>query len=102
MMELVDAQRRAAQYPDTFELPRRGVLDRLKPGAFVKVCAEFPQLANGCNGERFWARITQLEILLGKTSFVGVIDNDLVQTAHHGLRFGDTIRFETRHIFAVE
>jgi hypothetical protein len=66
----------------------------LFPGDYAKVCVEFRD-HNGYKGERFWVRIASA--LSGQ--YQGIIDNDLDHTEAHGLRCGDLIAFDYRHIY---
>jgi hypothetical protein len=45
-------------------------------------------------GERFWVEITHIR----GNMFDGVIDNNLIYSAHHGLKMKDKIKFGRRHI----
>jgi hypothetical protein len=87
--QFVDAQERAKQFPSTFEAPTAADLAQVEPGASVKVCAN--------DTERFWVSVTSVE----GEAVTGAVDNDLVCTDEHGLRYGDTITFEKRHIFST-
>lgn len=87
--ELVDAQQMATEYPDTFEAPTETMLAQIKVGDAVKICAN--------NKERFWVEVTAID---GKT-LTGRIDNDLVFTDTHGLKYNDTVTFERRHIYQL-
>lgn len=90
---LTDAIARHHEHPATFDRVPARVIARLQPGDFVKVCAEFPS-QNDVNGERFWLLIREVSA----SALVGEIDNKLVHTRHHGLRCGDTLTVEPRHI----
>jgi len=120
---LTDARQRHAEHPDTFEVPPDSLLDALKPGSLVKVCAEFDpdrELSNvtpltraqwarkvgaeraaNMDGERFWTVITAIDQGGTEPVYTGTIDNDLIYSANHGLRYGDTVTFTRRHILQV-
>lgn len=66
----------------------------LFPGDYAKVCVEFDE-HKGYTGERFWVRVTFAEA----GQYQGVIDNDLDHTEAHGLRCGDLIAFDYRHVY---
>jgi hypothetical protein len=55
----------------------------------VKVCVE-----NEC----FWVEITELS----KKLVTGRVDNDMVFTDEHGLKYNDTVNFAKKHIIEVE
>lgn len=82
----VDAQLRAEESPDTFEVPPIEVLEQLGVGWAVKICAD---------GERFWV------VIDGRYGEVlrGTVASPLVRTAVHGLKRGDTVELCTWHIF---
>lgn len=88
MATFEDAQRMERLYPDTFAAPDQTELDSVVVGSSVKVCVE---------RERFWVAVTAVE----GDSVTGRVSNDLVRTAVHGLRDGDSVTFEKRHIFGV-
>ena len=48
-------------------------------------------------GEDFWVRIAERD---GRW-FIGVVDNDLVESRLHGLRLGSSVVFQEDHILAV-
>jgi molybdopterin converting factor small subunit len=85
--EFVDAQEMNRQHPDTFDVPTAEELKALRPGMYVKVCA--------CN-ERFWVLVTGRD----ETGIVGIVNNDLVST-DHGLKDGDVVHFQERHIYSI-
>lgn len=120
---LTDAHRRHAENPETFELPPESLLDALKPGSIVKICAEFDpdqvqsnvaplaraqwarkvgaDRAGRMDGERFWTVITAIDAAGAEPVYTGTIDNELIYSANHGLRYGDTVRFARRHVLQV-
>ena len=76
------------QHPDTFFVPSKRELNNLKPLDTVKVA---------CNGERFWTIITEI-----KKSYITVkVENDLLFTEEHGIKYGDIIRFKIDNIFSI-
>lgn len=87
-LEFVDAQVMAKEHPDTFSAPDEIELSCITAGAFVKVCVD---------KERFWVFVTAVT----PTVITGTIDNDLVYTRYHGLRYEDLITFEPRHVFNI-
>ena len=120
---LTDAQQRHLENPDTFEVPPDALLDALKPGSIVKICAEFDpgrtltnvtpivraqwarkvgaESAASMDGERFWTIITAVDGDGPAPTFTGTIDNDLIYSAHHGLSCGNTVTFARHHILQV-
>ena len=51
-LEFVDAVQMNKENPDTFEIPSTRDIEALKPGDFVKVCAE---------DERFWVIVNSIK-----------------------------------------
>lgn len=88
MAIFTDAQAMSRLHPQTFDVPAPEILAAIRPGTFVKVCAE---------PERFWVEVVAVE----GDGIMGRVSNDLVHTARHGLRDGDSVTFEKRHIFGV-
>ena len=64
------------------------------PGDYAKVCVAFDK-HNECTGERFWVRVTSAK----SGQYQGIVDNDLDHTEAHGLRCGDLIAFDYRHVY---
>ena len=91
---LLDAQQRHAEHPETFDVPTPAEIAAMRPGDHVKIGATFTP-TEGIDTERYW-------LLLNATTdgerFTGVVDNDLVYTAHHGLRYGDQLTVLSRHL----
>lgn len=71
-LELVDAQEKALEFPDTFEAPRMKEVSQLKAGDYVKVCLH----EEGETGERFWCKIKSIN--QKNKMITGEIDNILV------------------------
>ncbi|MGI9277845.1 MAG: hypothetical protein ACR2PT_23730 [Endozoicomonas sp.] len=84
----VNAQQKAIEYPETFEVPTPEELAEVGKGSFVKVCAK---------PERFWVLVER--VIDGKVQ--GVINNDLVFTDRHGLVCDQRINFELDNIYRI-
>lgn len=93
--KLVNARKMAALHPDTFNVPADIDIKALRVGAFVRVYA---------GDERFWVIITKVNAALfeggAPNSFEGTVAGDLVFRSH-GLKFGDLIYFESKHIYSI-
>lgn len=83
-----NAQEMHRLHPDTFDAPSEDELAAIRPGDSVKVCT---------GGERFWVTVTQA----GEAELTGTVDNDLVLTADHGLRYRDAVRFPRECVYSV-
>lgn len=115
---LADAHARAAEAPQSFARVPDDEVARIRPGWFIKVCIRFDpnrrlsdvavppvraalaQRDGAANvdrmaGERFWIRVDSV----GPEGFVGTINNALVYTDKHGLREGDRLKIEARHLY---
>ena len=88
-LQFVDAQQMHKEHPDTFDVPSQDELDNLKIDDSVKVCAN--------HAERFWVTITEIN----GEKITGLIDNDLLYTNTHGLKFQDIITFFKCHIYDI-
>lgn len=120
---LLDAVEQNKRSPRTFPVPARGLIAGLKVGDVVKICVKFdpkvkvgdiePEMlkqwailigakaASEVGGERFWVTLTEVTRgTKGDRTFNGIIDNDLVYTANHGLALGQEIAFDGRNILA--
>lgn len=87
--KLTDAQAMQVLYPETFEAPTVEQLMKVKVGTSVKVCI--------ADLERPWVTVTEIT----GDKIRGILDNELVFTGQHGLRLGDYITFEKRHIYQI-
>ena len=87
-MEFVDAQEMHLLHSKTFDAPTKEELDNLEQMDHVKIC---------CGDERFWV---QIRLICGE-SITGVVDNILVHTLAHGIKNGDLVKFEKRHIYSI-
>lgn len=88
-LEFVDAQEMHRNHPNTFDVPNNNRLGQLKKGSYVKV---------SIGNERFWAQITEIKDL---NHITAIVDNDLVNTDIHGIKYKDTIQVERCHVFDV-
>ena len=52
----------------------------------------------GIGGETFWIKNCQEIQLEGKPGFEGTIDNHLMNTEAHGLKYGDKVAFASTNI----
>lgn len=87
-LEFVNAQEQARLHPETFEAPSKAELDAIVEGSTVKV---------SIGGERFWNQVTKVD----GSIITATVDNDLVCTKTHGLKYGDTITFVKDNIFMI-
>ncbi len=89
IVNFIDAQEMAKQYPKTFTAPSLKELQEIQIGHFVKVCVE---------KERFWCKVLDISDL---DNLLCQIDNDLVFTKVHKLKCGDILVIQTRFIYAI-
>lgn len=94
---LEDAQKIADEFPDSFYKPSKEVISKLKRGKVVKLIFNFesdnPYYPSA---ERMWVGITKVN----KKGFVGQLAS--IPCFIKGLGYGDTIKFESRHIIDIE
>lgn len=88
MKVLIDAQKMRKMHPATFKAPSPRELDTVHPGSVVKICA---------GNERFWVIVTDVQGF----RLQGTVDNDLVHSNVHQLKYGDVVSFELRHIYQI-
>ena len=93
---LVNAVQYSELHPN-FELLPHAERASLRVGDVAKVCLRFeghPEY----QGERFWVLIqTSCEGV-----YTGTVDNNLIHTPLHGLKNGDQVAFDYRHIYDFE
>ena len=85
----VDAQAKAQEHPDTFGRVSEELIDQTRAGDLVKICT---------GGERFWVVVTSVAGIV----LHGQISNHLHRTDQHGLKHGDFVSFERRHVYDVD
>ena len=91
-----NAQQMAATNPATFSAPSMADLQAVRPGGYVKVCAEA-----GGQGERCWVAVEDVRQTPAGPLFAGRIDNNLIYTKLHGLRCGDVVVVEPFQVYQV-
>ena len=88
---LADAVQRHAAAPDTFRIPTREATVAVQVGDRVKLVVE-PDTGLA---ERVWVVVTTV----GEESLEGTLASDPAEL--RGLRAGDAVQFERRHIVAI-
>ena len=91
-----NAQQLAVEHQNSFDAPDKGDLEAIRPGTFIKVCAEGKGKA-----ERFWVMVTKVEPTPTGPRYTGEVNNDLLRTEFHGLACGDIVEVDFRHVYAV-
>ena len=84
------------RYPN-FEVLPHSERTSLQAGDVAKICVRF-EGDSKYSGERFW-------VLIGTSNegvYAGTVDNELVHTDRHGLKNGDAVTFDYRHIYDFE
>lgn len=87
-MEFVNAQEMAKNHPATFDAPTADQLAAIKPGDFVKV---------SIGKERFWNIVKSIN----GNVINAVVNNNLLNTKHHGYRCDDEIQFKLDNVFDI-
>lgn len=88
---IADAEELARQHPQTFRIPPLVYRQRVSPGDRVKLVF-VPTRKPGMN-ERMWVRVDTCE---ADGSYTGTLNN--APTLDLGIRPGDLVRFEPRHV----
>lgn len=98
-MDLLDARARNVENPETFYIPSKEELKKVKKGSHVKLCwlNDTPGILHGkkVKNERMWVKVLDKD----GEFFLGELDNDPAYTP--GLKLGDRIEFEARHILDI-
>lgn len=85
---LVSAAAMHKKHPKTFKVPAARTLAAIVPGDFIKVCA---------GAERFWCVVLTVKGRGG----VARVDNTVLNTKRHGLRYRDRIRWTFANVYQV-
>lgn len=103
---LINAKERHTLHPETFEVPDEDALMSLKPNKSIKIGVEFdnvhPEIQGKfegtiVTGERFWVTITDVVDNL----IIATIDNHLVHTDKHGLKYQDVLVFSKDYVLTI-
>ncbi len=89
--EFINAQQMALDHPDTFEAPT------ITEIMLYLALGNNPQVKVCTGDERFWVEVTNSD---GNT-ITGTVNNDLVRTNIHGLKYGDEITFNIENIYQL-
>lgn len=92
-----DAQHRAATNAEFERLLPEEIDAQLRPGVLVKLLFQYDD-GEQQHGERMWVRVTSREA----DRWVGELANDPVTIPPEVLDWGDTVRFEPRHVADIE
>ena len=96
---LMDGVALNAAHPTSFQIPSPEEIEGLKQGKkIVKIGLEVNIPGHDIEAERFWVKI--LDYLEDGTIHVRV-DNTLVCTEYHGIKYEDELIIEYRHILGI-
>ncbi len=99
---IVDAQERNRQNPVTYPIPTDEQKHSIQKDDLVKIAVEGFHVhltdKTAIDGERFWVSVEKIR----SERLRGTVANDLHFTQQHGLRSGDNVSFEFRHIIDIE
>jgi hypothetical protein len=90
---LINSDYRSTTHPDTWEHPPKEVLDRIRPGYFIKVGVTHAELT----GERFWGVVKEMT----GNAIELQIDQDLLYTEQHGLSDKDLLLVQPHNVFGI-
>ncbi len=88
LLPFINAQEMRQLHPATFGTPTATELAAIALGDSVKVCT---------GGERFWVTVAEAT----ESTLTGTVDNELVCSDAHGLRYGDTISFPRECVYDI-
>ncbi len=93
-LNLIDGVKRAANHPDTFEVPTLAEKEAVIPGDFVKIGWEDPDVMPGQpNGERMWVEVTG--------EYIGILRNNPV-VFQDALTLGQEVKFHSDNILSIK
>lgn len=99
-INFVDGVAQNAATPHTFEIPSQDEKLAIKSGDFIKIGVKTNLGAGFPDAERFWIKVVSNDTA-GQT-ITGRIDNDLVCTPGHKLKYRDIIQAPYTAILATE
>ena len=92
---LINAQERHKRSPKTFTVPSTRRLSRIARDMYVKIGIEHQ---HGL-GERFWVIVKRHNYKEGY--LIGEVNNDLVDTELHGVKYRDILRFTLENVMDI-
>jgi hypothetical protein len=81
----------------TFEVPSEERISMLRPGNTIKIGIKQTWDPNEFSAERCWSIIESIE---GNT-YLCSINNDLVMTHLHGIKYEDVVKVQKHNILAI-
>jgi len=111
--EWIDGEKRAKEYPDTFEVPSAEEIADVEPGDFVKIGCEWPvsplqDYEQMSCGERFWVQVLTItsEVTLGELGykilhFTGSVMNEPVSLELENICIGDRVRLYPENVLSI-
>lgn len=100
---LEDAETRAQQFPESFQIPNLPQRMSLIGGQAAKLCFLYDEPhESGCTGERMWVVVEQVET---DGSYVGYLANDPALAPEGGgveLKRGASVTFAPCHILDID
>ena len=94
MYRIVDAEKRNASRPDTFQIPTQAERDKLSKDDSAKVIFE----GDDGSAERMW--LTVALVIPNPRRYLGIVDNTALSSLLPKL--GESVTFEPRHVIDIE
>ena len=94
--DLIDGVAMSVIY-DTFEVPSVDKIKSLEAGDFIKIGIKQNKDKNDFGAERFWCEIMEKS----GDNFIGRVDNDLVMTHLHMVKYNDIILIQPQNILSI-
>jgi RecB family endonuclease NucS len=82
---------------DTFEVPSPERIAMIQPGHTIKIGIKQNKKPKEFSAERCWATVKKIE----GNSYICSIDNDLVMTSLHGIKYEDLVKVKKHNILAI-
>lgn len=81
----------------SFEVPSDLRISMIRPEHTIKIGIKQDKDPHDFGAERCWAKVISLD----GDSFICSIDNDLVLTHLHGIKYGDVVKVQKHNILAI-
>src|SRR6266700_367449 len=94
----IDGEERQRHFPSTFQIPTQKQRQELRLGDKVKVGLTGSKGKHPTPGERFWVKL----MTINESCLTGTVTNALVYSQVHGVDYGDTLTFETKHVLDID
>jgi hypothetical protein len=95
-VDLIDGVAQSVMH-STFKVPSPGRISMIQPGTTIKIGIKQNKKSKEFGAERCWAIVKEID----GDSYICSIDNDLVMTNLHGIKYQDLVKVQKHNILDI-